>query len=157
MKVVIAVLAALCLLAGCASMTQDFDPPKVTLDSFKSLPGSEGVPRFEIKLRVANPNVQALDIAGISYTIELLGSELVAGVSNDIPRIEGYAEEVITLESSLNLFQLLKLLARFGMQPADELDYRIAAKIDFNGLVPTQRVEDKGVINLNQALQSAPK
>ena len=31
---------------------------------------------------------------------------------------------------------------------ADELTYRFTAKIDFKGLIPTQRVEEEGLISL---------
>ncbi len=141
-------LLYLLLMGGCASLTQDIDPPKVTMESFRALPNSEGLPRFEIVLRVANPNTVALDLAGVSYSIELLGNEVISGVTNEVPRIEGYTEELVKLESSLQLFQLLKLFAGVGTQPTDEIEYRFAAKIDFKGLVPTQRVEETGVIRL---------
>ena len=137
------------LLAGCAGLTTQMDPPVVTLDGLSSLPAQEGSgPRFEIKLRVQNPNEQSLDIAGISYSIELVGKEVVAGVTNDVPVIEGYGEGVVTLEASVKLFQVLRLLASLGQTQADALDYRFTAKIDFRGLVPTQRVEETGQITL---------
>lgn len=136
------------LAAGCASLVSDVDPPKVTMDSFRSLPSDSGAPRFEIKLRVQNPNKEPLDIVGISYGIEILNRELVSGVTNDVPRIESYGEGVVTLEASLQMFQLLRLLAGLGTAPTEELDYRFSAKIDFKGLVPTQRVEETGQINL---------
>jgi LEA14-like dessication related protein len=138
----------LLLLSGCASLKPEIDPPKVTIESFNSLPSESGAPRFEIKLRVANPNKQTLDIAGISYSVELLGRELISGVTNDVPTIEGYSEEVVTLEAGLQLFQLLRLLTSLGRSPGEELEYRFSAKIDFNGFVPTQRIEETGVINL---------
>ena len=145
-------LWVLCLVAltGCASLAPQMDPPKVTLDSFKSLPAAEGGggPRFEIKLRIQNPNEQTLDISGISYSVELLGRELISGVSNDVPKIEGYSEGVVTLDASLQLFQMLKLLASLGQNQGDALEYRLSAKIDFRGLVPTQRVEETGTIDL---------
>ncbi|MBE9537807.1 MAG: LEA type 2 family protein [Proteobacteria bacterium] len=138
----------LALLTGCASIAPELDPPKVSIESFKSLPSSGGAPRFEIKLRVANPNKQTLDIAGISYSVELLGKEVISGVTNDVPTIEGYSEEVVTLEAGLQLFQLLRLLSGLGRTQADALDYRFSAKIDFNGFVPTQRIEETGEITL---------
>ena len=138
----------LALLTGCASIAPQLDPPKVSIESFKSLPSSGGAPRFEIKLRVANPNKQTLDIAGISYSVELLGKEVISGVTNDVPTIEGYSEEVVTLEAGLQLFQLLRLLSGLGRTQADALDYRFSAKIDFNGFVPTQRIEETGEITL---------
>lgn len=137
------------MIAACASLQGEFDPPKVTVESFDSLPSEGAAPRFQIKLRVINPNKQELDIAGISYSVELMGKELISGVSNDVPIIEGYSEEVVTLEGGLQLFQLLQLLAGLGRSQADTLDYRVSAKIDFNGFIPTQRVEETGQIDLS--------
>lgn len=136
------------ILAGCATLSSDFDPPKVSVDSVQALPGDGVGPRFQIKLRVINPNTQALDIAGIVYSIDLLGRELITGVTNEVPRIEGYSEGVVSLEAGVNMIQLLRLLTSLGQQQTDALEYRFAAKIDFNGLVPTQRVEEVGTINL---------
>ena len=142
------VMALLALLAGCASVFPEVDPPKVSLESFKNLPGEGGAPRFEIKLRIANPNKQSLDIAGISYSVDILDKELISGVTNEVPLIKGYTEEVVTLEAGLQLFQLVRLLAGLGQEPTDNLAYRFSAKIDFNGFVPTQRIEESGSINL---------
>jgi hypothetical protein len=138
-------------LASCATLSPDFDPPTVSVDSVRSLPSQDVGPRFEIKLRVSNPNIQTLNIAGISYTIELLGKELVSGVTNDVPVIEAYTEEVVTLEAGINMIQVLRLLADLGRgsMNTDALEYRFAAKIDFNGLIPTQRVEETGSLSLN--------
>jgi LEA14-like dessication related protein len=145
-RVVFLLLAA--ALSACASLTEPLDPPRVSLENFSSLPSEGGGPRFEIKLRVQNPNEQKLDIAGISYGIELAGTEVVSGVSKDIPVIDGYSEGIVTLEASLKLLQVLRLLASLGQTTSDELTYRFTAKIDFKGLVPTQRVEEEGQITL---------
>jgi LEA14-like dessication related protein len=142
-------LCWLLILSSCASITPDLDPPKVTLENFRALPAQGTAPRFEITLRVVNPNKQTLDIAGISYSVELLGKELISGVTNDIPVIAGYSEEVVTLEAGLQLFQLMRLLTSLGTNASDSLEYRFSAKIDFNGFVPTQRIEETGEITLN--------
>lgn len=146
-----AVLAVLSLmfLAGCASLAPPIDPPKISLVSFKSLPTQGSAPRFEIKLRVINPNKQTLDIAGISYSVELLGKELVTGVANDVAPIAGYGEGVVTLEAGLQLLELLRLMASLGSTGGEPLAYRFTAKIDFNGFIPTQRIEETGEIALN--------
>ncbi|MCB1691075.1 MAG: LEA type 2 family protein [Halioglobus sp.] len=146
---VLAALLGLAVLGGCASLAPELDPPKVSLVSFKSLPGDAGAPRFEIKLRVINPNKQTLDIAGISYSVELVGKELITGVANDVAPIAGYGEGVVTLEAGLQLLELLRLMASLGSADSGPLAYRFSAKIDFNGFVPTQRVEESGEISLN--------
>jgi len=145
-----AMLTSTCLLllSACASLVSDMDPPRVSLEGFKALPAAGGSPRFEIKLRIANPNQQALDIAGISYGVEILDKELISGVTNEVPLVEGYTEEVVTLEAGLQLFELLRLLAGMGQEMGETLDYRFKAKIDFNGFVPTQRIEETGSIAL---------
>ena len=135
-------------LTACASLTSDLDPPKVSMESFKALPSEGGAPRFEIKLRVVNPNKQSLDIAGVSYSVEILGKELITGVANDVPLIEGYSEQIVTLEAGLQMFQLLRLIASLGSTTAEAIDYRFTAKIDFNGFVPTQRIEEVGEFRL---------
>ncbi|MFT4518851.1 MAG: hypothetical protein ACI9JM_001236 [Halioglobus sp.] len=135
--------------AGCATLSADYDPPKVSMEGIRSLPSAGGAPRFEIKLRVANPNTEPLDIAGVSYTLELLGKELVSGVTNEVPKIEGYSDEVITLEASLQMLEVLRLLASLGTTQTDALAYRFTAKIDFRGFMPTQRIEETGELTLN--------
>jgi len=142
-------VAAFALTSGCATLT-DLDPPRVTMESLKVLPAEGQVPRFEIKLRVTNPNDVALDIAGVSYSLELLDRELLHGVTKDVPRIEGYDEGVITVQASVQMLQVLRLLANFGTQLDEPLDYRFLAKVDFNGLMPTQCVEETGEITLGQ-------
>ena len=142
------------LLSACASLQPQIDPPKVSLDSFKALPSEGGAPRFEIKLRIANPNKQDFDIAGISYSVEIQGRELISGVTNDVPLLKAYSEEVVTMEAGLQLLQMMRLLAGLGMQPTDNLEYRFLGKIDFKGFVPTQRIEETGSISLGAA--SAP-
>lgn len=139
----------LALLVGCVSFTPEIDPPKISLVSLRSLPGEEGSPRFEIRLRVINPNKETLDIAGISYSVELLGRELISGVVNEVSPIAGYGEGIVTLEAGLQLLELLRLMASFGTTRAEPLVYRFSAKIDFNGFIPTQRIEDSGEIILH--------
>ncbi len=135
-------------LAGCASMQQDFDPPRVSIENFRSMDGQGGAPRFEVDLRIQNPNAKALDIVGISYDIALQDIDLISGVTNEVPLVEGYSEEVVTLESGLNTLQLIRFFADLGsgQRTMDRLEYRVSVKVDFAGFTPTQRIEETGVI-----------
>ncbi len=136
-------------LSGCTSLMSDLDPPTINIENVRSLPTAGTGPRFEITLRIANPNKQALEIAGISYAMDLLGRELVTGVTNEVPRIAPYTEETVTLEAGVNLLQVLRLLGDLGRGQGEVLEYRFRAKIDFEGFLPTQRVEESGTLALN--------
>ena len=143
-RLFVTLMISVLALTGCAGLAPEMDPPKVTVESVESLPSTGGGPRFKINLRVTNPNKPTLDIAGISYSIKVLDRELISGVTNDVPVIEGYSEETVTLEAGINLFQFVRLLAGLGKSTTDALDYQFSAKIDFNGFIPTQRVEETG-------------
>jgi len=148
-RYVITLVLSLALLVGCASITPEIDPPKISLLSLRSIPFEGESPRFEIQLRVINPNKETLDIAGISYSIELLGRELITGVVNDVSPIAGYGEGIVTLDAGLQLLELFRLMVSLGTASSEPLVYRLKAKIDFNGFIPTQRLEDSGEITLN--------
>ncbi len=140
--------SVLLLLSACATVAPQLDAPKINIENFRSVPSESGAPRFEITLRVINPNAQTLDIEGLSYSVEFMGRELITGVAKDVPPIEGYSEGLVTLEAGLQLFELLRLLASAGNQGDGPLEYRFLAKIDFAGFVPTQRIEESGEIAL---------
>ena len=145
----ILLVLSLALLVGCASFTPEIDPPKISLISLRSIAVEGESPRFEIQLRVINPNKETLSIAGISYSIELLGRELITGVVNDVSPIAGYGQGIVTLDAGLQLLELFRLMASLGTTSSEPLVYRFTAKIDFNGFIPTQRLEDSGEITLN--------
>ena len=140
-------------LAGCTTVPDDFDPPRVSIENFRSIPGEGAAPRFEVDLRIQNPNQQSLDIAGISYDIALQDIDLISGLTNEVPIIEGYTEEVVTLASGLNTLELIRFFARLGsgQQTLDRLEYRVSVKVDFRGFMPTQRIEETGVIGESRA------
>lgn len=135
-------------LAGCATLQPELDPPRISIENFRNLPGEGSGPRFEVDLRIQNPNEQSLDISGIAYDIALQDVDLISGVSNQVPVIEGYSEETVTLASSLNTIQLVRFLAGLGTgeRTLDRLEYRVSVKVDFRGMMPTQRIEETGVI-----------
>ncbi|MFV0276354.1 MAG: LEA type 2 family protein [Parahaliea sp.] len=144
------VMLLVLLTAACASLVADIDPPRVSVENVRVLPSAGIGPRFEIVLRLANPNKVALDIAGVSYSIDILGRELVGGVTNQVPRVEPYTEETISLETGVNLIEMLHLLGELGRSRNESFDYRFSAKIDFKGFLPTQRVEESGSLSLDK-------
>lgn len=134
---------------GCALFSPTIDPPEVSLISFRSLANTGGPPLFEVVLRVLNPNEQPLEISGIRYSIAVRDREIITGVANDIAPIRGYGEALVTLNAGLELFELLRLLADLGINSAEPLEYRLKAKVDFYGFMPTQRLEKSGEISLH--------
>ncbi len=140
-------MASACLTA-CASMRPSFETPSVTFTSFRMLPSNSITPEFEIGLKVTNPNAQALNLRGLAYTVSLDGTELVKGVANELPVIEGYGTGDVTLTASPDVFGGIQFLAELMRDPRDTVNYSLEAKLDVGALVPAIRVRDEGKISL---------
>jgi hypothetical protein len=141
-------LGMLALLAACGALRPDYETPTVTISSFRSLPSEGGMPSFEIGLRVLNPNREALNLVGASYTVSIEGHDLINGVANDLPVIEGYGEGTFTLTATANLLAGARFVANLLRSEKDSFEYELEAKLDVGGLRPTIRVRDAGEIAL---------
>jgi LEA14-like dessication related protein len=132
-------------------MRPGFETPTVTVKSVRALPSESVLPDFEIVLHVLNPNNEALKLSGVSYTVSLGGHDVVKGVGNDLPVIEGYGEADLTLTASANLFAGIGLLRDMVSTTGDQIDYEFEAKLDPGPLSPSIRIRDSGEISLNPA------
>ena len=126
----------LLLLAACASLTSDFKEPAVSLVSITPQFSNVFVPEFDILLHITNPNRNALDIAGLSYTIHLQGNKLIEGVANDLPIVEAYGEADIGLNARADLIGGISLISDLLNQPGDQIEFELNAEIDLGSLYP---------------------
>lgn len=140
--------ATLTLLVGCGALRPDFETPSVTVSSFRTLPSGGVMPKFEIGLRVMNPNPVALELAGVAYTISLEGSELIKGVANNLPTVPGYGEEEFKLTASADLLAGARVFSDLLRSGTDSVNYAFEARLDLAGWQPTIRVRDEGEISL---------
>lgn len=133
---------------GCAGLTPDFEPPAVSISSFKALPGQGVVPRFEIGLHIINPNRSPLALKGVAYTISVEGHKILTGVANDLPTIEAYGKGDVLLEAGVDLFSSIMFFTGLAKGGRDEFNYSLAAKLDVGPLAPVIRVSREGRFNL---------
>lgn len=137
------------ILAGCAGMQSGYDPPSVNLTSFRLLPGDSIVPRFEVGLRILNPNRDALELEGLFYSITLENNKIISGVANELPTIEGYGEEDILLEAVVDVIGGAKLLQSLLHSQKGSIDYGFNAKLDLGSFQPPLRVSEKGEFSMS--------
>ncbi len=148
MKRLILILILGFYLTGCAGLQTDYEPPTVSITSFKAIPGEGMVPRFEIGLHIVNPNRSALDLKGIAYTVNLEGHDLLTGVSNKLPRIEAYGEGDVLLKASVDFFNSIGFFADLAKNQRETFAYRLDAKLDVGTLHPIIRVSKEGNLSL---------
>jgi LEA14-like dessication related protein len=148
MKQPVFLVTLLVLLAGCGTLQPGFETPTVTVTSFKSVPSGGAMPAFEIGLRVINPNREALELVGASYTVSLEGRDVIKGVANDLPVIDGYGEGTFTLNASADLLAGARLVTDLLKTERDSFRYELEARLDVGGLRPKIRVREAGEIAL---------
>ncbi|MEJ2140052.1 MAG: LEA type 2 family protein [Gammaproteobacteria bacterium] len=144
-------LALACGLNACATLQGDYDPPTVSVASFRAVPGGGAAPSFEIGLRVVNPNSEALELQGVAYTISLDGREVMTGVGKDLPVVAGYSEETFTVTASASMLQTFQLLRDLMTEPKSSVSYELETKLDVGTFRPAIRVKDSGEISLQPA------
>lgn len=142
------VLLLLFMLGGCAGLGNSRDAPVVNVQSFRAVPAEGGgLPAFEIGLNVLNPNAEPLRLHGIAYSIRLEGQSLLDGVSNELPVIEGYGRETVTLLASVNVLGGIRLANRLMRSPRGAFDYEFSAKLDMAGFSRDIRVTESGQVD----------
>ncbi len=143
------------IVSGCAHMQPGYEKPVVSITSFKAVPTGGLIPRFEIGLRIVNPNRSTLVLKGIFYTIALEGHKIMTGVSNQLPRIDAYGEENVVLNASVDLFSSIQFITDLmGNEKKDKISYSLNAKLDTGTLHPLIRITKKGEVSLTQPMQN---
>ena len=142
-------LAASWILPGCAGMGSAYESPSVSVQSFRPISSDDGsgLPKFEIVLHVINPNLEPLELAGVSYTISLNDQALIKGVGNELPVIEGYGEGEFTLTAGFNLMAGIKLFRSLTKNEGEGFDYLFEAKLDPGSFKRKIRISDSGTIS----------
>jgi LEA14-like dessication related protein len=145
---IFSLLVLACALPACTGMRPGFETPTVAFTSFRMLPSTGIAPEFEIGLRVTNPNREALKLQGLAYTVSLEGKELIKGVANQLPVIEGYGSGDVTLTAAPDMLAGIQFFGDLMRSPRDTVGYTVEAKLDVGTFIPAIRVRDEGKITL---------
>ena len=135
------------LASGCAFLSPDFMEPEVEVTSI-TLQNANGLSLgFDIGLRVSNPNRDALNIDGLTYTLYLAGKKVVTGVGSELPSIPAYGVGEYKLKAVLSLFTGLGLLNDLTNENSDSIEYELITKFDLGQYYPEITTKEKGVFN----------
>ena len=107
------------------------------------------MPAFEIGLHVTNPNLDPLELVGVSYSISLNGQKIINGVGNQLPVIEAYGEGTFTVTAGVNVLSGIRLIRSLMEDTDGAFDYAFEAKLDPGAYRRKIRVKDSGSISLN--------
>jgi LEA14-like dessication related protein len=141
-------MAALLLLGGCAALQpggSDFDPPTVELMAVKPARSQGLEARFDISLRVVNPNARALDLEGVYYELWIQDKKLLTGASAEPTTIPAFGEGRVDVSGVASLFGSLALLTRLmEAKPQGGIEYELKTKLSIAGIPRAVRISQQG-------------
>ena len=144
----VAIGALVCVaLNGCAGLFGS-DPLRVNVAGIEPIDNQGLEMRFNIKLRVQNPNDSTVNFNGISIDLDLNGKPFASGVSDQSGTVPRFGETVISVPLSVPAFTVVRqALALPGAMESGQIPYTLRGKLA-NGLTGTTRFIDQGTLKL---------
>ncbi|WP_260854555.1 LEA type 2 family protein [Paraburkholderia sp. BCC1884] len=143
-----AVLALATLsLTGCAGWFGT-DPVRVSVAGIEPIDGQGLEMRFNVKLRVQNPNESAVSFDGVSLDLDLNGKSFASGVSDQSGTVPRYGETVVNVPLTVPAFAAVRQAFAFaGVAQSGQIPYTLRGKLA-SGLTGTTRFVDQGTLSL---------
>ena len=139
----------LCLLGSCASLP-DYEAPRVSVAGIEPVKGEGMELRFNVKLRIQNPNTVGINYQGMMVDLMIDGNRIASGVSNQPGNVPAYGEAVYTLPVTVSVFSASRQLIGFLQKPQQtDIPYEISGKLE-SGLFGSVRFSDKGALKIPQ-------
>ncbi len=142
-------VTALWLTAGCTSLGKN-ERPVVTLTNLRLLESQGLSMRFGADLTITNPGPASIQVDGLSWNLELEGSRILTGVSNEVPTLDPYTEVSLSLEASTNLTGMVELVARLANRQNEQFDYQLETRLGLSGFRLPVTYTDSGSVSLGR-------
>jgi len=89
--------------------------------------------RYQLQLRVQNPDDHDLPISGLSCTLYINDREFARGVSNVNVTVPRFGEALLPVDVVSDLRRVLEQLRDAGHKPAKSISYRLSGKLALQG------------------------
>jgi len=142
--------ALLCIfiwLGGCAGLTGQ-EPLRVNVAGIDPLKGEGLEMRFNVRLRVQNPNDSPVEFSGVSLQLDLNGQSFASGVSDQRGVVPRFGETVINVPLTIPAFAAVRQAFAFaGSAQTGSVPYVIRGRLA-GGIGGGTRFVDQGKLSL---------
>ncbi|HJT19872.1 MAG TPA: LEA type 2 family protein [Nitrospira sp.] len=149
-RLTLACASLLLFLASCSTMPKDFEPPHVGISDLTPKDVALFEQRFDVKIRIQNPNDVDIDINGVKFDIELNEQEFANGMSGQRVTVPRFGSELVDVEVFTTLASFLRQAKDLGGESGQKVRYRLKGTLFV--VSPGQfkaPFDEKGVIDLN--------
>ena len=135
------------MLNGCAGFFGG-DPLRVNVAGLEPIDGQGLEMRFNVKLRVQNPNDSTINFDGVSLDLELNGKPFASGVSDQGGTVPRFGETIVIVPLTVPAFAAVRQAFAFaGAAQSGQIPYILRGKLA-GGLTGTTRFVDQGTLSL---------
>lgn len=127
----VGVLLLALMLAGCATL--QMQTPDVLLAGVKMLPSEGMAPRFEVRLRLVNPNENPLKFKGGSFRLYLQDTRIASGVINNPDPVPAFGESELVATASGDVLGGISLVRKLMGGNPESFEYRIDISLSREG------------------------
>jgi LEA14-like dessication related protein len=110
---------------ACATVPPDIEPLKIGIANIAPKDFAVFEQRFDVQLRIQNPNDKDLVINGMRFDIELNGKEFGNGMSGKKVTVPRFGSEVVNVEVITGLSSFLRQFQEFNKSGVGKLQYRL--------------------------------
>ncbi|SFM54078.1 LEA type 2 family protein [Nitrosomonas communis] len=140
-------LGMVALVVACTQLGAIKQKPEITLANIELVELGLLEQRFNLQLRIQNPNDVALRINGMTVDLELNGTKFAKGLSDKAVTVPRMSEAVMEVKATSSLGMLWQQLSQLEKSSSDKIDYRISGQLFVDGLgsIP---FEQKGDVSI---------
>lgn len=141
-------LLATLLVSACASLAS-LEPPEVRVSSLKMLENDPGTleQRFEVGLRVLNPNNRDIAVDGVDFELDVNDRRLARGVSSEGFTLPALGETTTSVVVTTSLLDLLRQAYNLSLRGGETLDYQLNGRLHLaSGLARTIPFDYSGTL-----------
>ena len=121
-------------LTACTGPLQNLQPPNVTLSNVTTAREMTVFEqRYDLTLRIQNPNNVALPVSGLSYTVTLNEKEFARGVSNEHTNIPALSEGLVHVTVTSGALDWLRQIEQIQTKPDLNPSYSITGTLYLEG------------------------
>lgn len=128
---------------GCRSMGRSLEPPEVSLIDVAPLPSVGLEQRFEVTIRVTNPNAVALSGDGVDLSLDLNGRRLGRALSSERFEVPRLGDQVVKLVATTNLFDVFRQAMALPSSNG-QLEYELNGRVLLSGSMGWLNFSRKG-------------
>src|SRR5574337_888078 len=119
------ILVSVIFLAACATTPPGIEPPKISIANITPKDMTLFEQRFDVQLRIQNPNETELGVNGMRFEIELNEKEFATGMTAEKVVVPRFGSQVLNVEIITGISSFLRQFQQMNKTGTSKVRYRI--------------------------------